>query len=183
MKLAILCALLLATPAAAEKPHVRVFSSMSGFHGRLGAEISDMTEDLRKYFGAPANVGVLVTHVESDLPAAKAGLRAGDVITEINGKKVDEPSDIIEAVADKDAGAQVKLTIVRDKKNVSLTATLDKRRDDPFNVKPNIKIEGFEGGMNLPHEVFAWSNGDFEKLRKQMEAIEKRLEKLESQKK
>ena len=182
MKLAILAALVLAAaPADAEKPqHQRAFTWMSGFHGRLGAEISDMTEDLRKYFGAPANVGVLVTHVESDLPAAKAGIKAGDVITEINGNKVDEPSDIIEAVADKDAGAQVKLTVVRDKKNLTLTATLDKRRDDPF----NIKIEGLQGLKNMPHEVFAWgSNGDFEKLRKQMDAIEKRLEKLELQKK
>ena len=77
-------------------------------------------------------------------------------------------------------GAQVKLQVLRDKKNVTLTATLDKRTGDPF----NIKIEGFENLKNLPHEVFAWgSGGDFEKLRKQMDAIEKRLEKLESQKK
>lgn len=182
MKLAIWAALLLAaSPANAEKPqHPRAFTWMAGFHGRLGAEISDMSEDLRKYFGAPANAGVLVSHVEADLPAAKAGLKAGDVITEINGSKVEDPSDIIEAVADKDAGAQVKLTVVRDKKTLALTATLDKRREDPF----NIKIEGLEGMKHMPREVFAWgSNGDFEKLRKQMEAIEKRLEKLESQKK
>jgi C-terminal processing protease CtpA/Prc len=178
MKLATLAfALLLASPAAAEKPHVKAFTWMSGFHGRLGAEISDMTEELRKYFGAPPNVGVLVSKVEADTPAAKAGLKAGDVITEINGKKVEDPSDIIEAVADKDAGAQIKLGIVRDRKPVTLVATLDKRKDDPF----NIKIEGLKG---MPHEMFAWgSGGDFEKLRKQMEAIEKRLEKLEQQKK
>jgi len=178
MKLAALATvLLLATPATAEKPHVRAFS-WSG-HGRLGAEISDMTEDLRKYFGAPANTGVLVTHVEADQPAAKAGLKAGDVITDINGKKVEEPSDIIEAVADKDAGAQVKLGVVRDKKNVTLTATLDKRQGDPF----NIRLEGFEGLKNVPHEVFAWGGGgDFERLRKQLEQIEKRLEKLEQKK-
>jgi C-terminal processing protease CtpA/Prc len=156
---------------------------MSGWPGRLGAQIADMTEDLRKYFGAPADAGVLVTHVDADQPAGKAGLRVGDVITEVAGTKVEDPSDVIEAVADKDAGAQVKIVVVRDKRTATLTATLDKKPHDAFEVMKLGKL-GKLNKMELPHEVFAWSEGgDVEKLRKQLELLEKRLEKLESQKK
>src|SRR5262245_11742432 len=87
MKLAMLA---FATPAAAApkppRPRAWVYQ-MSGWPGRLGAQIADMTEDLRKYFGAPADSGVLVTHVDADQPAAKAGLKVGDVIIEAAGQK------------------------------------------------------------------------------------------------
>ena len=183
MKLATLAAVLaVAVPAAAapKPPHPRAWVyQMGGWPGRLGAQIADMTEDLRKYFGAPTDSGVLVTHVDADQPAAKAGLKVGDVIIEVAGQKVEDPSDLIDAVADKDAGAQVKLLVVRERRTTTLTATLDKKPKDAWEMKLG-KLDK----MHLPHEVFAFGEGgDMEKLRKQLELLEKRLEKLESQKK
>ena len=77
---------------------------------------------LAEYFGAKD--GVLVTSVEADSPAGKAGLKAGDVITSIDGKPVTEPSTLIDAVRSADDGAVVTIDYLRDRKQASSKATL-----------------------------------------------------------
>jgi serine protease Do len=93
--------------------------------GRLGVSIQPLEGQLAEYFGTPA--GVLVNSVEKDSPAAKAGLKAGDVLTAVNGKAVAEPSELIEAVREAEDGATLTLDVVRDKKAQSFKATLEKR--------------------------------------------------------
>jgi len=92
--------------------------------GRLGVSIQPLDGQLAEYFGTSA--GVLVGSVEQDSPAAKAGLKAGDVVTAINGTAVTEPSTFIEAVRGAADGATLKIDVVRDKKPQSLEATLEK---------------------------------------------------------
>lgn len=92
--------------------------------GRLGIKIQALDGQLGEYFGT--STGVLVNSVEADSPAAKAGLKAGDVVTAINGKAVAEPSELIEAVREVEDGATLTLSYTRDKKAQSATATLDK---------------------------------------------------------
>jgi serine protease Do len=93
--------------------------------GRLGVSIQPLEGQLAEYFGTPA--GVLVGSVEQDSPAAKAGLKAGDVVTAINGKAVTEPSTFIDAVRGAADGATLKIDVVRDRKPQSFEATLEKR--------------------------------------------------------
>jgi len=80
----------------------------------LGVRILSMTEDLRAYFKAPRGRGLLVSRVEEDTPAGKAGLRAGDVIIAVDGKGISDRSDIAQALSDHEAGDRVPVKIVRD---------------------------------------------------------------------
>jgi membrane-associated protease RseP (regulator of RpoE activity) len=80
----------------------------------LGVRVQSMTEDLRAYFKAPRGRGLLVSRVEEDTPAAKAGLRAGDVIIAVGGKGISERSDIAQALSDHEPGDRVAVKIVRD---------------------------------------------------------------------
>ena len=95
-----------------------------GGRGRLGVSIQPLEGQLAEYFGTSA--GVLVNSVEKDSPAAKAGLKAGDVVTAVNGKAVTEPSALIEAVGAVEDGGTLTIDVVRDKKAQSMKATLEK---------------------------------------------------------
>jgi serine protease Do len=80
----------------------------------LGVRVLALTEDLRAYFKAPRGRGILVSRVEEDTPAAKAGLRAGDVIIAVDGKGISDQSDIASALGDHQPGDKVQVRIVRD---------------------------------------------------------------------
>ncbi len=80
----------------------------------LGVRVQGMTEELRTYFKAPRGRGVLISRVEEDTPAGKAGLRAGDVIIAVDGKGIAEQGDIGSALSDREPGDSVAVKIVRD---------------------------------------------------------------------
>ena len=60
----------------------------------LGAQTEDMTSELREFFGADPNAGVLVTSIESDSLGTNVGLRVGDVIVAVDGNRVDSPQGL-----------------------------------------------------------------------------------------
>ena len=95
---------------------------------RLGVGIEELTPQLAEYFATKD--GVLVTSVEPETPAAKAGLKAGDVITSVNGKAVSNGGELIEAVQSADDGAEVTLGYVRDKKAATAKATLEPKEKE-----------------------------------------------------
>ena len=90
------------------------FSFALGNSRRIGVSTMELTKQLADYFGITGGKGVLVTSVIDDGPAAKAGVRAGDVITAIDGEAVDSPGDISRVINRKKDG-DVALTIVRNK--------------------------------------------------------------------
>lgn len=92
--------------------------------GRLGVTVMSLTPELRTHFGAPADRGVLVAHVESGSPAATAGIKVGDVIVEVRDRKIDAGPDVLSALADVGKGQHAKIELVRDGKSRTLDATL-----------------------------------------------------------
>ena len=93
--------------------------------GRLGVQLNDLTPELAEYFGAKDG-GVLVARVTPDSPAAKAGLKVGDVITSVDGDRVRGTDDLVDELRDKDG--EVTIGIVRDKGETNVKATLDEAR-------------------------------------------------------
>lgn len=96
----------------------------SATKGRLGVMVMSLTPELRRHFGAPEDRGVIVAHVESGTPAATAGIRVGDIIVTIHGKKIDGAPDVISALADVGNGQHAKIELVRDGTSRTLDATL-----------------------------------------------------------
>lgn len=87
---------------------------------RLGASVETLTDQLGDYFGT--RDGVLVTSVDAGSPAKAAGLKAGDVITKINGHAISDTSDVRRWLLD--ASGDVTITVMRDRKELTLTAKL-----------------------------------------------------------
>jgi len=80
---------------------------------RIGVSTTELTKQLADYFGVTGG-GVLVTSVSEDGPAARAGVKAGDVITAVDGEAVDASGDISRAINKRKDG-EVTLTIIRNK--------------------------------------------------------------------
>ncbi len=106
-------------------PHIELDSlpRVITMRGRLGVGIQDMTDQLAGYFGAED--GVLVTSVEDETPAMAAGLKAGDVITKVNGEAVTSSSELRRRL-DRAEG-EVTITLIRDRKEQTVTADLGER--------------------------------------------------------
>jgi serine protease Do len=89
--------------------------------GRLGVSVGTLSPQLAEYFGTKQ--GVLVTSVTDGSAAAKAGVKAGDVITSFNGSAVDEPSDLRRRSQDLRDGDEFTLEVMRDRKTLTLKGT------------------------------------------------------------
>jgi C-terminal processing protease CtpA/Prc len=93
--------------------------------GRLGVRVQDLSEELAGYFGVKS--GVLVAGVEAETPAAKAGIKAGDVITAVNGQAITEPGELRREVAKVEDGKTADLSVTRDKKPLTLKVEVTAR--------------------------------------------------------
>ncbi len=82
--------------------------------GWLGVSLQPLDRDLAAAMRVADAKGALVNGVEPDSPAAKAGLRAGDVITAIDGRRVESPRDLAAGVADVTPGRSATLAVLRD---------------------------------------------------------------------
>jgi serine protease Do len=94
-------------------------------HGYMGIGISDVTPENSKFFNLTDADGALVTQVEPDSPAGKAGVKVGDVVRELDGKKMPDAGELQVEVGQKRPGTTIKLGIFRDGKNVTVPVTLE----------------------------------------------------------
>jgi serine protease Do len=83
--------------------------------GWLGVSLQPLTSDLAESFGVKDAKGALVSDVAADGPAARAGLKSGDIIVEFNGKKIEDPGALARAVGLAKPGETGKLTLVRER--------------------------------------------------------------------
>ncbi|MBT9332076.1 Do family serine endopeptidase [Paracidobacterium acidisoli] len=93
-------------------------------HGFIGISISDVTPDNAKFFDVQKATGAVVTDVSADAPGDKAGLKTGDVITELDGKPVTDAGELQMEVGQKQPGDTIHLQVVRDGKPMSISVTL-----------------------------------------------------------
>jgi serine protease Do len=116
--------------------------------GYLGLYPQDVTPSLARQFGLNKPGGALVSGLKPDAPAAKAGLRDGDVILELNGQPVESANDLRLRVSQSAPGTTVKLAVSRDGKVQDVNVTLgelpgDKLAED--NSGPSENSGGLEG--------------------------------------
>jgi serine protease Do len=94
-------------------------------HGYMGIGIADVTPENSKFFELKKAEGAVVTQVEPDSPGAKAGLKTGDVILQLDGQPVSDAGELQVEVGQKRPGTTLKLDLMRDGKNVNLPVTLE----------------------------------------------------------
>ena len=104
----------------------------------LGVTLIELTPELRAHFGAPKETGVLVSAVDSDSPAGKAGIRVGDILLAVDGSDVVAPSGLRRALRDKKEGDTARVDLLRGKSRQTVVATVAQREGTPF-VLPNVR--------------------------------------------
>ncbi len=82
--------------------------------GYLGVRIQEVTSDIAEAYGLKEPMGALITEVQDGYPAAKAGLKAGDLIVKFNGKEVKNVDDLRFMVAQTPPGTKVKIEVIRE---------------------------------------------------------------------
>jgi serine protease Do len=118
----------LAIPINIAKPvYKQIVSKGAVTRGWLGVAIADLTPEKAKQMDINDGKGVLVPEVMVDSPAAKAGIKAGDVVVEMDGKPVEQAGELQRKIALKEPGKSVELVIIRDGARKTITAKLDKR--------------------------------------------------------
>jgi len=98
--------------------------------GWLGVSIQEVNADIAKQFGIKESRGALVAEVLPDSPAAKAGFKSYDVITKFNGKDIDSPSVLRNAVAQTPVGTKVNVEVIRDKEKKTLSVKIAEQPKD-----------------------------------------------------
>jgi len=108
---------------------------------RLGVDAEDLEGDFGKYFGAPEGEGVLVRGVFADMPAAKAGLKVGDVITSVDGDRVRSVGELREKLVEKKSEKSIKIGVLRNKAPMTLSIDLPpptEKQEHHTSVRTNI---------------------------------------------
>ncbi len=151
--------------------------------GRLGLGAIQISSELRKHLGAPADRGVLIDQVRPDSPAAKAGLQVGDVITDVDGKPCKTVDDIVQAMADNKKGDTVAIGVARGSTHVDLRATLE---DDPLPWNTSSFDTRMWKGFGDPFDMGSMFGNDeirraFDEMRKRIEQLERGRKPIKSQ--
>ena len=139
--------------------------SGSGFFGTLslgspsvGVDLDVLGSQLADYFGVKDHMGLLVKHVADNSPAARAGIKAGDVITQANGQKMATLSEWMKMLH-ANRGKQVQLTLVRNKKEETVTLEARKGKNHGELIMPDIL--SLDGDVE-PNGELAELNNQFE---------------------
>jgi membrane-associated protease RseP (regulator of RpoE activity) len=165
-----------------------VSSHWQSRRGFLGVQLIDITGDLRAHFGAPRDAGVLVSEVEKDSPAAKAGISVGDVITRIDGDRMESAGDVTRAIRHKKKGDEARIEVERGKAARTLTATLEERRGQELDLGDLGNLTGrIRGQIHIPRDfevripdLERWHGIDgLNHLQEKLDELDKRLRDLE----
>src|SRR5262249_21774868 len=115
-----------AIPAQIVRPTVEtLIKDGKVVHGYMGIGINDVTPENSKFFQLDSAEGAVVTQVQSGSPGSKAGLKVGDVITQLNNEKVTDATQLQMEVSQKRPGTTIKLQVIRDGKSLNLPVTLE----------------------------------------------------------
>src|SRR6202171_1705812 len=118
-------------PQEMPPPEVRDFNFAFGEEGAswLGVETMEVTSDKAKELKLPAERGVVLGKIAPDSPASKAGLKENDVVTEINGQRVEGAAQFRRMIHEIPAGRSIQLTVWRDGRTQTISATLGKSEE------------------------------------------------------
>jgi len=104
--------------------------------GWIGVGVQDITREIAESFKLPAVSGVLITQVERGGPADRGGMKAGDILTAVNGKSVADTTGMLNMIAALQPGQQARLRIARGQSETELAVTIGRRPLPPGRKAP-----------------------------------------------
>lgn len=158
---------------------VDVGGLLGGKRAFLGVSLSDITPELREYFGGSKDSGILVGSVEDGSPADKAGFRVGDVIVAVDGKEVDSSRKLRAALGLKKEGDPVRIDVIRGRDRLTLVASVVER-EMPYRIALGDLPTRLGETFNSPEwraRVETLSNCD--ELQTKLKQLEARMKELE----
>ncbi|WP_413612491.1 trypsin-like peptidase domain-containing protein [Bdellovibrio sp. HCB-110] len=122
--------------------------------GYIGAALGDLDQDAAEYLGLGEVRGAVVTNMDPKGPAAKAGFRIYDIITEFNGKTINGSLDLIDAVSDAPIGKPAKAKVLRNGKAILVNVNVMERAEEKRIVRAAQKTyQGQKAPFNLGFTV------------------------------
>ncbi len=112
----------------------------------LGVFIEEIEGDFAEYFGVKEKTAVLIRSLEKEGPAAKGGLKAGDVLLQVADNKIEKAGDVMKALHEMKAGDKVDITVMRHGKSLKLNLVLGEREEPRM-------FRFFRGDENLPFQM------------------------------
>ena len=109
--------------------------------GWIGVEPSNLTPELAQTFGVKATTGAIITGVLQNGPAAKAGVRPGDVVTGVGDKKVENVQELLSSVAGLKPGSAARFALQRGGDRIELEVTAGTRPKQPARRNPPAEQE------------------------------------------
>ena len=147
-----------------------------GGKGRLGVYVDDLGEGLAEYFEVPGGKGVLVEEIVEDSAAEEAGIRAGDVIIEIDGMRVGDTDELTKAISKMKGDVPTMIVIVRNGEQITVEATVAEADERIIHVpEKGVYIYGDDESKALISEYQVQAK---EVLEEQMEELQEALEEL-----
>ncbi|MFS4457874.1 trypsin-like peptidase domain-containing protein [Bdellovibrio sp. HCB2-146] len=114
--------------------------------GYIGAALGDLDPEAAEYLGLGEDAsGSVITNLIAKGPAANAGLKVYDIVTEFNGKKIKNSFDLMDAVSDSPIGKPVKAKAIRNRKEIALNVTVSERPDDKKAATKKATTPKFQG--------------------------------------
>ncbi|NOZ02669.1 MAG: PDZ domain-containing protein, partial [Deltaproteobacteria bacterium] len=155
-----------AVPINMAKKFIRdVLTTGHASHGWLGVGIQDVTQEIARYMKMKTPKGVLVSRVYPDSPAAKAGVKRGDVIVEFNGKEIRRGSDLTRLVGTTSPDTDAGLRLLRDGKSITLNVRIgDRSKGEKMADRTGSVGESQGEAKGLGLEVSSISKRDAERL-------------------
>jgi serine protease Do len=126
-----------------------IIKSGTVHHGYLGISMNDVTPDNASFFNLPDATGAIVSQVTPDSPAGSAGLKSGDVLRELNGKKIDDGRALQVAVSEMTPGTAIELGILRNGKPQTIHVTVGEFHKDATEEASNSGPDEQRGRLGL----------------------------------
>jgi len=144
-----------------------------GSRGYLGVETIQLTPELREHFGAPGEIGVMVSRVAEGSPAQSAGLQVGDVLTAVDDEPIGTFIQLFHEISRHEEGEVVRLEVWRNARVLTFDAALTKLE------RPRVDVRQFHIEPGGEHHTLVLPDGDFDEvIELRTEAFDEAIERL-----